>query len=740
MKNKEEVIKQDSIYVRNSNTGCTNTEKNMRCGMLRKNVCLSLIFYIGGILFPVYSIEPLSNDSISLELSDSIAKEIDLTEITIKGETPLVESKADRTIVHVKGSYLANTVDGDEMLRLTPGLIVSKGSIVVPGEGTPVYYINGRRVHNEKEITMLSPNNVTKIEIVTNPPAMYDADGNSVILITVKNEHDDAVKVGAAYKQNTFANASAFIDGTLRKGVFTFNGRYSFYYNKNRILEDNIFETSDIDTLFTKKHSVDKGRRHNFITVFDWNWKDRHKINLDVNGYYTLGGSTSTRDAIFTSVKEKNFTTHFSIPDNSLGLNSTLSYNFSIDTLGQNLHILGDLSLKRASISRNYYNTELYGDTDNPAWTYNSNKSYPFFVSAQVDYCKPIKKIWNIECGVKYYYTGTNTFTNVTGDYEINQKYGTVEQNLAEYVTVKVNPTSKLSISSGIRCETMWRMIEKDGTLGYDSVSTDVFPSVLVNYNFSEKYSLGFSYTKRIDRPSFYMMDPSLRIDPLLNRCGNPYLANTKIHKLKISSKLFRDFRISVGASYLIDYISFYIFRDPNDSKVTDIRYFNNGNHWQYSCHLGYDKQFFSIWDFSAYAGFWTNWFRYDDNGVAKNNNIPGFYVGVSNQLSLPLQFKLTLNVDYTSEGSVDAVVCKPSWSSYISLEKSFLKETLIVSLSLNNIFSEQEAIEKSVLSGHNINISKNDNRYGKISIVYKFGRSYNYWSKSESQEEKNRM
>ncbi len=674
------------------------------------------------------------NDSVNTDL------EIDMDEVVVTGVMPLVENKADRKIIHVSGSYLGNTTDGDEMLRLTPGLLKTQNGLTVPGAVSPVYYINGKRVRNQEDITALDPKNVKKIEIINNPPAMYEADGDAVVLIITKPLNESALRVGATYKQSKYAGANAYVDGTLRSGIFTMNGRYAYNYNRSWSDETNLSSVDKNDSLYTTKHYEGVDQRHNGRLVFDWMFKEKHNLNIDVNGYYSTSKGDAKRDALFTNKNDSDFTTYFKLPSIDYEIDATINYKYNIDTVGQILNAQAECYYNRNSFNRDYYLTPLDKQVENPIWTFDNNVATPILLSGQIDYVKPIGEKWRIEAGLKFYSLSTHTTTDISGGDSLKQSYSTTENTLAEYFNFHVTPIKNLSLSAGLRCETQWRKSAQNEVNYLDTISTDLFPSVSILYKFSDRYNIGLSYSRRIERPTFYMLDPSLRKDPLLDKHGNPDLKNTFNNKISISSTLFADLNISAYARYRENPIAFYIYNKTDDPKVTGIRYYHTNNYWQFGADISYNRTFFNIWDFSFYASVYSNNFEYEEDGVKKNNNIPGAYAELNNQIALPWSLKLTVNFYINYPGSIDAVISSPLYYSYISLGRSFLNGSLDVNISLNNIFYNATYTQTSVLSGHNINKTRIDDRYGKISIVYKIGKAYEYHSKSKSQEEKNRM
>jgi hypothetical protein len=111
--------------------------------------------------------------------------------VTIIAKRPTVKRLVDRVVFDVENSTLSNN-NVLEVLKNTPGVLVFDGNITV-NKSTPTVYINDRKIHlSSNEIQQLlegtSASNTKSIEVITNPPARYEAEGGSVInIITSKN-------------------------------------------------------------------------------------------------------------------------------------------------------------------------------------------------------------------------------------------------------------------------------------------------------------------------------------------------------------------------------------------------------------------------------------------------------------------------------------------------------------------------------------------------------------------------
>ena len=92
---------------------------------------------------------------------------------------------------NVRGSVLENAGSANDVLSKTPGLIKGQNGLEVIGKGSPLVYINGRRVSDASELDRLQSNEIQSVEVITNPGAQYDATVRAVVRIkTIRRQGD----------------------------------------------------------------------------------------------------------------------------------------------------------------------------------------------------------------------------------------------------------------------------------------------------------------------------------------------------------------------------------------------------------------------------------------------------------------------------------------------------------------------------------------------------------------------
>lgn len=136
--------------------------------------------------------------------NDSISRKITLKEVVVKSSSPRTRIKANSTETRVVGSILEHAGSAEDVLCKIPGMIKIGDDLKVIGRGTPVYYINGRKVQSVDELKQMRSEQIRSIEVVNSPGAEYDASVNAVVRIkTVRMQGDGfGFDVNAAVSQN----------------------------------------------------------------------------------------------------------------------------------------------------------------------------------------------------------------------------------------------------------------------------------------------------------------------------------------------------------------------------------------------------------------------------------------------------------------------------------------------------------------------------------------------------------
>lgn len=664
-----------------------------------------------------------------------------LQEVTVAAKRPEITNLPDRTVVGVESTLLSSSADGIDMLRKTPGLLVDgQNNLSVIGQGSPIVYINNRRVYSMDEVYNLNPQNIKSIEIIHNPSSQYEADATAIVeIVTIRRNDDFSVRIGGTVTKARRWSERAFADVTLSKNKFSANLYYGFNgRNTHTINNEDVMGYSMIEH---RAYNLSENRGHNAKLMLEYALTP--KMTLGLQSIDNLGNETSLREQSthFVSENYTDFKTETNIHDKSLRSNNTLFFNYDIDSLGQNLNVTLDYTYNRYDDEDAFRNIV---DGSESQGIMNLNKGYgnTGIYVGKVDYTLPLRNgKTTLTAGAKYSLIQTDNHVDLTGSNNLLQHYHSDESNAAAYASVAHNFSDKWSATAGLRFEYVDRKNFLNGDPQVSYTNPGLYPNATVQYKPAQGYAVGTSYSKRIARPSLDAMNPSMYIDSLLIRQGNPNLINTNIH----SAQVFASFPISLsvrfGYNYEMNPIYLEIYQSARNLNVTEIRYRNDDNTKNLFCSIAWDGNVTKWWYLysSVYLG--RNYYKKEEDGILKQNNKNYAMFAVRNTMFLFYNIKLNLNFDYWTPYPINAITMKEQWNLSASLEKSFLDNSLTMRLSVNDVFHAAVQLEQSILRGNSLVFLDGDYRNIRFNITYKFGQSkVRLNSRSVSEEERNRL
>ena len=480
-----------------------------------------------------------------------------LQEVTIVAQKKLIERKTDRMVFNVSNLPSVDGGDALEMLRITPGIIVSNSLISIAGKSSVNVMINDRPVKLSGDelsnfLKSLRANDIQSIEVITTPPAKYEAEGNSgLINIVMKKTAVDT------WNSSVFSNylQTKYARGTLG-GSFNYRKKaFSFYANAS--CSDGKSYMEDESVIFYPKL---KWENEGDYIINSRSFNGRTGFDVRINDYWTAGaqymGSSSK-----TKSDNHNRIDLFDIVDNSsAGLITTNSdgkstYNmhagnlhsmFQLDTLGRKLNFDFDVLTYNANSDATYQsNTGGSTDIQIPNGFAGMNNVLDRKISnyaTQIDVEHPIKKI-SLNYGVKLSFTHTDNHIQV---FNLSSGVAVADPNQTNKFLYKENTQAfyssgstqlgKWALQIGLRAEnTQFTGNSVTMDTVFKKSYFEIFPSVYLTYTCNEKNIFYSEYGKRINRPGFDHLNPFRSYSsPYYYFTGNPELRPVFIHNLTV--------------------------------------------------------------------------------------------------------------------------------------------------------------------------------------------------------------
>jgi len=498
---------------------------------------------------PVYKLIMVKAGRIShidMKMEESAVR---LKDITVVAEKPLYEKKQDRIVVNVQSQVVSSGRSVLEVLERSPGVIVNRqtNSISMYGKSGVRVMINGRisQMPIDAVVQMLNgmnAGNIEKIELITSPPAKYDAEGNGGIINIVMLEHAEKGTSGefgltAGYNQSETLGGNFNLNH--RGDRFNYFMDYSILSDKNSQPWINLWTfdgSEDKVTDFSDQQRTFRLTVQNLRLGGSYALTDRTEVDVLLTGYQRLWNMpdafTENIRTFGDSVVHTDIDVYEKNKWSSWGISTGLNHQF---TNGQSYSVNYDyLYFIHDNPSSYGFKPEINNIPEDP-YLIDVYKETPLsFHVFTFDYENPVSENFSLQGGLKFIYStflndvdasiSQNSESQMSTDLSSSSEM--IEKIAAGYFQWNWNLSDKIKINGGLRYEftdTYLSTVQEDGLI--DREFGNFFPSLTFSYRPSELQSIQFSYARRINRPTYNDLAPFIFFTgPVSNIGGNPTL------------------------------------------------------------------------------------------------------------------------------------------------------------------------------------------------------------------------
>lgn len=523
--------------------------------------------------------------------------EVVLSVVTVSSKKPMFEQKIDRMVINVESCITSAGSTALDVLMRSPGITVNQQNYTLSMNGKEgvMVMLNGKlnRIPIDAMVQLLSgmsAANIEKIELITTPPANFDAEGNAGFINIV-------LKKNIQYGTN---GSFSVTGGYGLKGGPIFGGSYNFNHRKEKwnLYGDYAFSRFEPNTKIEFYRKVYKGSAaiENIMSSDRDDFRRTHSGRLGID--YELNPKTILGVLVtgFSNIYSMDAVNYSSIYNNGTLDTSIVIYNperHPLDNYSVNFNLF-QLFSKQQQLSVNV-DYIYYRDANNLTYLNNfyrndgsllftnrtkSSKETPiYFWVATADYTKKLGKKIDFETGLK---TTFSTFINDVSvareeqngwyiDKDFTSKHYLQESIFAAYTSLNLKLGEKTTSKAGLRYEyTNSNLDSESQTDIVDRHYGGIFPSFFLSHTLNDKSAFNFSYSRRITRPTFNNMAPFVYfIDPNTSFSGNPALQPSIANAIKWDYMLNR-FVLSLSYTYEKNSITdFSPTVDPANNKQT---------------------------------------------------------------------------------------------------------------------------------------------------------------------------
>ena len=494
-----------------------------------------------------------------------------LDEVVVSYEKPKLERKVDRLVFNVENTALA---DGNiwELLKQTPNVNVVNNVLSIKGSGNVGILINGRKVNlPEADIINLlsgsSASSVEAVEVITNPPLKYSAEGGMLINIKMKKN------LIAGYNGAVFNNFTqgVFAKNTMGTDHFFKGKKTSFSVNYSFTEDKRIWRYTDITnfsgngspaSIWTANQDLTSRRkRHNVNAFFDYDIDAKNALSIStINVFNPHVNIFSLSETVIEDLEGSTLSSFNTINDANREQVNTSFYADWVHKLekeGAEISVGGHYtfydSKRGQELDTDFFDRNGDQTGVNDFITQSDQKINLY--SIETDYITPLGKSTRLEAGLRYAgISSESTISQVGFDRSqpgINPTEAGVfiydESIYAAYTSM--NSTWDMwSLKTGLRAEYTQTIGELDTDIeAYENSYLKLFPSVAVQYTPSKKHQYQFSYYRRIDRPRYSNINPFQNFQSNNSVAeGNPGLLPGIRNWVSVEYTLDRDYTLAV--------------------------------------------------------------------------------------------------------------------------------------------------------------------------------------------------
>ena len=706
------------------------------------------------------------NETLNLGKIALVEQGEELAEILVQGKLPDLQIGIDKKVFDVSQSLVSVGGSAQDVLANVPTLqLQSDGSISLRGSTNVRILIDGKESAMAGSdinafLQSLPGDAISKVEIMTNPSAKHDAEGQSgIVNIILKKNIRTGLNGSVNVSAGTYENAQAGVTLNYRPGKVNYFGSYNFS-KRNMVGEGFTDNTDFINGMVqptsprtrNEEESTRKGDNHTIRLGTDYYATE--KTTLSLAGNLSLRSNNRTQDFNYfywnlPGYGATGFRNSKQLEDD-LGIDVQFDFKHGFKREGEEIMANVSFGNDTEDGTNNFFQEYASGkaNLNRRNTTSEAGRNWNF----QLDYTLPLGEEHKFEAGYRSIIrnsedTQFSLLDSIGGpllpDYNVSNNFDMESLVHALYVNYQKKLTEKFGVQVGLRAEqanlnsTYYGLnpsnpTKTDGKLDYFRLYPSLFLSYDVGDGQSDKVQL--SYTRRVERPRGWQVNPFIDMSNEQSYMqGNPNLMPQDIHALELGFSKFYDnwnFVSSVYYRRSNDVSQPFIYPDSliadivgDRSNITYSRWENVADNNAMGFELISKVNLFNWWDVTANANMFYNQMNpkaaFDVKPVSNFN----WHGNLSTNLKMTPTFSAQIRGDYRSgmrslQGKMD-----PMMGVDLALKKDLLNNKANLTLNVRDVFNSRKFEMSNILPDRQVNFSHRwMKRMVNLSFTYRFG------------------
>lgn len=705
-----------------------------------------------------YYSTPFSYDGIKMILPNIILteKQKDMNAVTVSTQKPFIEQQIDKTVVNIANSVTAVGSNVWEVLDKVPGVIVdnSNNAVSLQGKSGVMIYIDGKPTYLSGDqlanlLKGMDANTIQNIEVMTHPPAQYDAAGNAgIINIVTKKSKVKGFNgsLTAGYGQGRFPKQEYNGNFNYRSGKVNVYGNLGYnkgiWWNTNNI-DRKFAQSSVVPTPITSSqtsYNKSKWENYSYKIGVDYNIDSANTLGVSVNGNINPNKEFGFNTTNFSSNSVLDSVAATTNNSNGRWTSITYDLNYKHDFKKEGSYVMADFAYaKFNNTGTQHYETDKYDAHGNllqnsglnPFLRLGNLPSLIEIKTGKLDYVLPLAGKAKLSAGWKSsFVTSDNNaqyFNWIDNDWQtdasVTNHFKYKENIHAGYLNFNKEFSKGWSVQLGLRGENT--VSNGHQYIGDSTVARNyfqLFPTAFLQKKVGEDNTYGLTYNRRIMRPNYEDLNPFVYyLDPYTYSQGNPFLqpqiANSVEASYAFKSLLVTSLNYTHTSQVITD-----LLKQDDAERATYQTKDNLGTTDNINLSVSLNIPVTKWWTSNNTINAWRNIIdgMYLDEPLKFRKNSLSY--NATNTFTLPKGFKAEVSGSYHSPLIWGLFEIKSQYQINFGIQKNILKDNATIKLNVNDIFRTNKSVV-NILYG-NIDASVNnrwESRRLNLSFTWRF-------------------
>jgi outer membrane receptor protein involved in Fe transport len=687
-----------------------------------------------------------------------------LSEVQVTSEKPQIEYQLDKKVINVDKNIVNSGGNAIDVLRNTPSIEVDMdGNVLLRGSSNVTILIDGKPSTFNSEnksliLEQIPASEIEKIEIITNPSAKYDPEGMAGILnIITKKEKRQGINGILSLNYGTLKKYGLNVGVNRRINKLNTFFNYDIRYDdrKGYRNHDRWFYNSDTLLYYTiiRSYRNNNNKSQNFKAGIDYNLSNNQTITLSTNFRIgeRIGNDSSNNKVINYNSQYKQLYNRYEKSANpNKNIDISMNYRKRFDVPSKELTVDAYFSSGNFNDDENYTQSNTIPAVITPDQKSIRNNKLRN-ITIQSDYTQTLGEKTKIDAGFKtmirttdenYNFYNFDTLSNdFINDNNQSNRFLYTDQVYALY-SLFSHEWNKISAQVGLRAEETFQHGDQK-TTGYKFRKDyfNLFPSFHVSYNLSNGNKLQTSYSRRINRPEPFSLNPFIdKSNPLTWHSGNPDLKPEYINSYEIS--YLKDWKkISINTDLFYKWTDQVInrYRKIDTSGIVTVYPLNIDKAESYGVEFNVSSNPVKI--LRVIASF--SYYKTSVIGSTSQNDLTNSVYSYNSKLNAFLMLPKNLSIQVNSVFNGPSVMAQATRTAFYTvdagLKKEFFDRKASLSIRLSDIFNTMKfKVKTDDPSMKAIMEFKRETRILYITFTYKINEGVK--QKERLKEEMNQM